>query len=402
MTASTPHASTEPGIPSGSYPSLTTLNGMPWRSDRFPTGEVHLPAEPDAELPTRDQWVKVLEGIGSPLAQRIAACGSRGGMRVEVTPYGRRLVGGKCMDPLCTECGPQIAARESRLLSDTVNFLTAEEGIAGDRFVFGAITMSHQTIPDTAQRVDLLEAALTEWTQQPWFNRFVLGWAFAFDVSGTLRRHHGVLHAHWHVFLVLRPDADLEHFKEKSHDWFQKRLGRENVRWKRDQAQWDSWISPAHLTPSTLNGKPGYIWKGAHEIGACSMKQGKHGEGHRNLYTRSEEDLRVLVPLMQKHGPVRRGGIVASVHDLLEHRDAIHEAATLLETKALPDGLWARIDAITRMLLLHLVSEERHSDEVVRDLIHRARTMPLGAWEAMVCGVAGRGNEPPSLLSDAP
>lgn len=303
----------------------------------------------------------------------------------------RRLIGGKCKDPLCTECGPLIAARETRLLSDTVKHLTTEEGIAADRFVFGAITMSHQNIHDTAERADLLEAALTEWTEQPWFARLVLGWAFAFDASGTLRRHHGVLHAHWHVLLVLRPGVDLEHFKEKSHDWFQKRLGRENVRWNSDQGQWDSWLGPAHLTPATVNGKPGFLWKGAHEVGACSMKPGKHREGHRNLFMRSEEDLRVLVPLMVKHAPLRRGGIVATVHDLLEHRDAIHEAATVLETKALPEGLWTRIDALTRMLLLHLISDARHPDDMIRDLLHRARTMPLEAWEGMVCGVAGLG-----------
>nr|WP_320133182.1 hypothetical protein [uncultured Holophaga sp.] len=363
-------------------------NGTPWRSDRFPSLDVHLPAKTDAYLPSRTHWVGILESIDPALARRVAACGSHGNLRAEFTPQGRRLVGGKCKDPLCAECGPQIAARASRLLSDTVLYLTAEEGIAPNRFVFGAITMSHQHIKDTAERMNLLEAAMTEWAQQAWFSRAVLGWEFALDVSGTLRRHRGVLHAHWHVLLVLRPGVDLEPFKEKSHDWFQTRLGRDNVRWNSDQEQWDAWLGPARLTPSTLNGKHGFIWKAAAEVGACLLKPGKRGEAHSSFYTRSEEDLRVLVPLMQQHAPMTRGGILAKVHAILELRDEVHEDATVTSTKALPDDLWARIDALTRLFLHHVVCSAKHADAQVTHLLHSARTMPLEAWEAAVLHMA--------------
>lgn len=98
----------------------------------------------------------------------------------------------------------------------------------------------------------------------------------------------------------------------------------------------------------------------------------------------------MLVPFMQKHSPIRRGGIIDSTQRFLELRDEVHESATVLEVKAMPAGFWGRINAITRLFLLHLVSDPRRSDAVVRDLIHRARTMPLEEWEAMVCDVAGR------------
>lgn len=389
MTASTPNTITDPVSLPGPCSSHTNLYGAPWRTDRHPTLVVHLPGDQDALLPTRPQWVSTLGRIDPDLAARVAACGSHGDLRAEFTPQGRRLVGGKCQDPLCAECGPQLAARESRLLSDAVLYLTAEEGIPADRFVFGAITMSHLLTPDTTARAELLEAALTDWASQGWFSRSVLGWAFAFDASGTLRRHRGVLHVHWHVLLVLRPGVDLEHFKEKSHDWFRKRLGRDQVRWHTDQGQWDGWLSPAHLTPTMLNGKPGFAWKGASEVGACSMKAGKHLEGYRNLYTRSEEDLKVLVPLIQKHGPMRQGGILAKVRAMLELRDEVHETATVLETKAMPEGFWVRICAVSRGLLLGVLKAAEIGNCEVRQLLHAARVMTVGEWEARVIQMAG-------------
>ncbi|MDP2815579.1 MAG: hypothetical protein Q8O19_02740 [Rectinemataceae bacterium] len=391
MTASTPNAITDPGSLLGLQSSITTPPTPPMRSDRYPTLNVHVPADLDTAHPSRKQWVKTLESIDPAVAQRVAMCGSHGNLRMELTPQGRRLVGGKCKEHLCAECGAQIADRDSRLLSDAVLYLTAEEGIAPDRFVFGAITMSHQHIQDTPERVQMLNDAMTEWTQQAWFPRFVVGWEFALDVSGTLRHHRGVLHAHWHVLLVLRPGIDLEHLKQKTHNWFQKRLGRENVNWKTDQDQWNSWLSPAHLTPASLNGKPGFAWKGASEVGACHMKAGKRGEGYSSLYTRSKEDLALLVPLMQQNPPVVRGGIVASVHTHLELRDEIHEAATVIDTKAMPDDLWAKADALTRLILQHVVSSAEYDDAQVMNLLHRVRTMPLLEWESMVLACAAEG-----------
>lgn len=389
MTASTPNPNTDPMSLTGPYPVLTTVNGVPWHSDRYPTGSVHLPNDPDTDLPSHAQWLKVLSGIDDDLARRVAACGSMGDMRVEFTPQGRRLVGGKCQNPFCLDCGSQLAARESRLLSDTVLHLTAEEGIAPDRFAFGAITMSHLITQDTTERAEMLEAALTDWAAQGWFSRSVLGWAFAFDAAGTLRRHHGVLHVHWHVLLVLRPGVDLEHFKEKSHDWFQKRLGRNQVRWHTDQAQWDGWLSPAHLTRDSIGGKPGFTWKASSEVGACSMKAGKRMESYSNLYTRSEDDLRVLVPFMQKHNPIKRGGIVDSTQRLMELRDEVHEAATVLEVKAMPAGFWGRISSVSRGLLLGVMNAAEIGDEEVRALLHKARMMGVEAWEEEVVRVAG-------------
>lgn len=363
---------------------LMDLQNGSVRLDRFPTLAVHMPRELDPSLPTRAAWNRTLHGIDPALSETLASCGSHGPLQVVFTPTGRRLEGGCCQDPLCIACGPQLAARESRLLSDTILHLTAEEGLAPDQFVFGAITMSHAHIPDTQERVQSLGTAMEAWTRQSWFGRFILGWAFAFDVAGTLRRNHGVLHAHWHVFLVMRQGADLERFKEKTHDWFQAQVGRRHVRWNTDPDQWASWLGIAHLTPTEGNGKSGYRWRASSEVGACLLKPGKHNEGHSSFYTRHAEDLKALVPLMKEHARITRGGIVAKMHTLLELRDEVHQEASIHSIMRLPDALWAKLDDLTRRFLLNAVHSARYSEAMIRDLVRRARTMPLMDWEALL------------------
>jgi hypothetical protein len=244
--------------------------------------------------------------------------------------------------------------------------------------------MSYTNIKNTVERVQLLESAMSTWILQPWFSRFVLGWAFAFDVAGTLRNQRGVLHAHWHVLLVMRPGADLDRFKEKTHDWFQEQVGRKNVRWTSDPEQWASWLGTAHLTPAQLHDKSGYMWKAAAEVGACLLKPGKRQEGYSSFYARSEEDLQTLVPLMKDRPLITRGGIVAQVNALLELRDEVHEEATTLSSQTMPEPLWANLDDLMRGFFRNFVNDLRNTDDSVRDLVRRSRVMPLPEWQALL------------------
>lgn len=371
--------------------SGVTLNGSYSPDPNHPsTLQVRTTYRTDQFSQDNPHWMRRLHTVDPDRWERVRTCGSSGDLYVEFTPTGRRLRGGWCMDPFCAECGPRLADRESQLLSDSIFHLTAVEGVAPDRIVFGGITMTNTKNPDTQVRTEMLHAAMEAWTACWWFRDGVRGWVFAFDVSGTLGRQNSALHTHWHILLVLAPDADLEGFKDRTHDLFRKRLGKENVWWRSNPEQWDSWLKPAKLTPAEQSGQAGYVWKPSAEVGACLLKAGKRGEGYSSFYDRSEQDLKALLPLMNEFPLVTRGGILADTHDMLELRDLVHERAILQDRMILPDQLWVNLSSFARRDLLYLLRNAACGDDPLKALLRLSRTMPTKDWEVVLRDEVGK------------
>lgn len=337
----------------------------------------------------RSAYLKKLSRIDPAAADKVQGCGTYGKLQLVTMPSGKRqLVGGACDSWLCPSCGPRKAAAAGRQLEAVVGHLTALEGIAPDRFVFGAVTMAkwHGTLED---RMELLSETLTAATNQRWWKRAVMGYEIAQDYSGTALAG---IHGHWHLFLVMAPDADLEAFKHQLHAFFQKRIGSHLVNWgSPGERRWDAWLAPAMLTPTLYRDQHGQTWKASIEMAACNLKADKGG-AYRNLYDRQLMDLAQIVPEMRSHDAIRRGGIIATTRKVLglssKLRKTIRQHGNLVED--IPPALWAQTSPEARRVFRQLVEDPNTPAGLISDLVYVAQRGLIGptSWGMWVLEAA--------------
>lgn len=296
---------------------------------------------------TDEKWTNIIAKIDQALSKRIRGCGTYGTVQVYFSTKGKASIyGGLCGSRMCPTCAQRLAKEDTQTLSDVIFYLTSVEAFKEEQFLFGALTMSKYPIPDPMSRATLLSDTIKSWIRQRWFKSVILGYEIGLDIAGSELADG--LHIHFHPLLITKPNIDIEDFKQRTHLYFQSKMGTRNINWgSPGDERWDNWLQPAKLSPSLYKYFHGFAWKGSHEVAACSFKNDKILHSYSNLFNRHPEDLKEIVPIMRKLDSVRRGGLIPKVRKLITAQNEIR-ACIGGNGLEIPPAFWSQVPFRTR------------------------------------------------------
>lgn len=343
--------------------------------------------------PDHSAWLAKLEAIDPDAAKAVRGCGTYGAPRLVLGTNGKnRVTGGLCKRHWdCPTCTAIHAKQSSQQLSDLVRYLTAQEGLQPEQFLFATLGM-RTTIGSTMDRVEAMNAALTKLVNQRWFKAAVLGYEMAWDFAGSLQDPaRPWINAHTHGLWITVPGVDLEGFKHQVFDYMKGQLG-DLIGWDQHPSLWNDWLQPAKLSPALgryIHKCAGHVWRGSHEVGATAMKHDKQRDSYQNHFERHLEDLAEIQPLIRAQlVRIRRGGIVPKVRRMLSLQDEIHHDVTKAEVVPLPPQ-YRHASQTTRRLFRQIVVDPSTPAALVRKLVKVPPTVPLEDWEAVILERAG-------------
>lgn len=338
----------------------------------------------------RSIWLPKLEPIDPDAARAVRGCGTYGAPRLVLGTKGKNwITGGLCKRQWdCPTCAAIHARQSSKQLSDLVRYLTTQEGLQPDQFLFATLGM-RATIGSTRDRAEAMNKALTKLVNQRWFKNQVLGYEMAWDFAGSLTDpDHPWINAHLHGLWITRPGVELEDFKHQVYDYLKGQLG-DLIGWDEAPALWRKWLQPAKLSPAMGQYVHGHVWRGSHEVGATFMKHDKQRGSYQNHFDRHPEDLAEIQPLIRAQlVRTRRGGIVPKVRKLLSLQDEIHQDVTKGEVLPLPPQ-YRHASHDTRRLFRQLVEAPGTPPSLVRKLVTVPAHVSPEEWEAFVLERAG-------------
>lgn len=354
-------------------------------------------ASPSSHIPEWDgtidtgAWITTLASVDPSAAFAVRGCGTYGNVKVIKGKDGHfRISGGPCKRYWdCPECASRYAVKNTNHLSRVVHYLTGNEGLTPDQFLFATLTMnhSHGTLMDRVQRFG---KALTKLTGQRWFDAkkggMVLGYELVWDIAGSvLNPYRPWINAHMHGLIIIKPGIDYRDLRKRMSDFMRKELG-DLVRWEDIPSVWSQTLEPAYLSRATGSYLHGHVWKGSHEVGATILKWDKQRGAYAHHFDRDRKDLEHIQPLIRAQLlRIRRGGIIPMVRKLLDLSCDISYAASERESFPVPPH-YRNASETAKRAFRRIVEHPNTPPWVVRKLLDVPERITVPEWEAYVLG----------------
>jgi hypothetical protein len=217
-------------------------------------------------------------------------------------------------------------------------------------------------------QIDLLSNTVNRARDLSWWRDAIWGDEEAIHASGN-----GRINAYLYTLLVLKPDADLDKFKQKCFSYFQKRIGYELVKWDSTAEQWGEWLKIAEIKPELF-----------HYIHGNMLKA---GSGYKNFFYRNQGDLNQLIQCYSNRDSVSRGGVIAEIRK--EQGFNIHKKKAFSNQQpTIP--FWRDVPQDIKIAFENLVINNALDRDIKTYLITQAQLCTLEVWQNLVMEAVGQ------------